>query len=235
MSSRFGTPTPSIKRKRTDLKLAATRNASTETLNTTQFLDGFSWHSDQSTSYDMDRKSSSPLPVPKDKENLMPPPPPSSAVRRTISYLGSWIRPFGVKGPDTRGRDSRTALPVPPLDMLNKVRPTVKTPAPNLPARPPHPKDIVALHNVGIKSPVPLPKPRERPQRMVQLYPISPKPLKEKKVRKHTSSGSVKDMIRAFESLRDVAKNSSEDVGLQTGIRRIRSSMSVRAIMEASS
>jgi len=96
-------------------------------------------------------------------------------------------------------------LPLPPPDILEKPRGPVTTPArPALP-RVQAPKELVNL-NPAPPLPSALPRPKAKPQRMVELHPLQPpieKPVAPPFVsRPRRSSGnSVKDLVKGFEEM----------------------------------
>ncbi|KAF8882194.1 hypothetical protein CPB84DRAFT_1838218 [Gymnopilus junonius] len=97
-------------------------------------------------------------------------------------------------------------LPLPPPNLLEKVRGPVTTPARQPLPKPIHPKELVQLHPAPPSAPSALPRPT-KPQRLVELHPLPPlaeKPIvtQSASVRPRRSSGaSVKDLVKGFERL----------------------------------
>jgi hypothetical protein len=118
-------------------------------------------------------------------------PEPSSATKRVWNWMGSFLR-GGSEAPSETG-SQREFIPVlPPITDADRE----------------------ALRHV---SPQP-PKEKERivpPKEQVQLQHVpTPVPIRElRKLNHKTSSGSVKDMIKSFESLSDTLDNSKSQQG----------------------
>ncbi|KAJ3900024.1 hypothetical protein F5879DRAFT_809899 [Lentinula edodes] len=135
---------------------------------------------------------------------------PKAGLGRLFSYI-----PGFLKTPATSTRkahDSKPGLPLPPAEIIDKHRGPIVTPArPPAPKSKP-PKELVNLHH----QPVPDKKetskiPRKVPQRMVQLNQVGlPKERQEPIVRpRRSSGGSVKDLIKTFESFDDNAQHTA--------------------------
>jgi len=131
------------------------------------------------------------------------PPDSPSLLRRLTTPLFSYL-PFLSKGTSeepSKGND-KSGLPLPPQELFEKERGSIVTPAPKLPPKPIHPKDQVELHTIPPKLSM-IPKPKVQPQRFVDLRPAPPKPEPAKSLPKERreSGGSVKDLVKGFETL----------------------------------
>lgn len=99
-------------------------------------------------------------------------------------------------------------LPIPPPETFAKPRGPIHTPAPKSIAKPVPPKNTVNLNNVPPPKPSRIPRSKEPPRRLVELNPL-PRPPSEKSLlvdpanSRRDSGGSVKDLIMAFEGLRE--------------------------------
>ncbi|KAJ7054492.1 hypothetical protein C8F01DRAFT_1163555 [Mycena amicta] len=123
-----------------------------------------------------------------------------------FSYLPTLAKTAPAAAPRTGLLHSRPRLPLPPLDILQKPRGPVTTPArPPLP-KTTAPKDLVTL------QPAPMPPPKTMiprkvpPRRMKELKHVSPPPEQQPEQRvgprpRTSSGGSVKDMVKNFEAL----------------------------------
>ncbi|KAF8217821.1 hypothetical protein K438DRAFT_1952682 [Mycena galopus ATCC 62051] len=137
-----------------------------------------------------------------------PEPAPTTIGKRVKGFIFSYLPALSKTAPPpTRKTLLHTGprLPLPPLELLEKPRGPVKTPA-----RPPLPKTIAPKELVSLQH-APLPKPKSLlprravpPKRLVELQHIEP-PVEAPKVvpftRPRTSSGgSVKDLVKNFEA-----------------------------------
>lgn len=127
---------------------------------------------------------------------------PDSAVKRSLSYIGSWLKPDMYKSEKEERQGSQLpGLPVPPSDVLSKPRGPVETPAPKAAPKPIPPKELVSLEHVPPPQPTKIPR-RQRPQRLVDLNHVpTPQPKEEMKriASRRSSTSSVKDLIKEFE------------------------------------
>ncbi|KAG8979892.1 hypothetical protein FRC05_007335 [Tulasnella sp. 425] len=171
----------------------------------------------------------SPSPAPKQGKPRIPSPSPDSTVAHSPSTtLHIPIKPQvqTEATPDTSRVLKRTASPIPVAQViipvskskedLTHIEPTPPRPAPRIP----HPKELVALH------PVP-PKPSE--PRMMQP--------------RRSSGGSVKDLVKTFETLE--SQNAREREGLKNNpvtrrrfgsgpsLRRVASNLSTCSVISA--
>ncbi|KIM42226.1 hypothetical protein M413DRAFT_444671 [Hebeloma cylindrosporum] len=126
-----------------------------------------------------------------------------------FSYLPTLSKPPSSLPSRKPQLPRQRGLPLPPPDILEKPRGPVTTPArPALP-RVQAPKELVNL-NPAPPLPSALPRPKAKPQRMVELHPLPPpieKPIAPSFVRPRRSSGSsVKDLVRGFEEMENKEK-----------------------------
>ncbi|KAG6888946.1 hypothetical protein C0995_004801 [Termitomyces sp. Mi166 len=142
-------------------------------------------------------------------------PAPSSTLKtRVKGFLFSYL-PILSKTPAPKSKPSSTrpGLPLPPVSVLEKglTRGPITTPARAPMPKPTHPKELVHL----VPAPLPpkpsmIPRPQQKPQRLVELHRVSPPPEKEKGkevVRpRRSSGGSVKDLVRGFEEMEKKAE-----------------------------
>ncbi|KAJ3876513.1 hypothetical protein F5051DRAFT_331780, partial [Lentinula edodes] len=134
---------------------------------------------------------------------------PKAGLGRLFSYIPGFLKP---PASTRKAHDSKLGLPLPPAEIIDKHRGPIVTPArPPAPKSKP-PKELVNLHH----QPVPDKKekskiPRKIPQRMVQLNQVGlPKERQEPTVRpRRSSGGSVKDLIKTFESFDDNAHHTA--------------------------
>ena len=125
---------------------------------------------------------------------------PESAVKRSLNYISSWLKPDmfksekeGLKGPRLPG------LPVPPEDLVSKPRGPVETPAPKAAPKPVPHKDLVDLEHVPPPEPISrIPRP-QKPRRLVDLNHVPTPQPKEERKKTLSRRSSVKDLIKEFE------------------------------------
>ncbi|KAK7046835.1 hypothetical protein R3P38DRAFT_2506806 [Favolaschia claudopus] len=149
---------------------------------------------------------------------------PATIGGRVKGFIFSYLPTMAKTAPPPTRRPAHAGprLPLPPLELLEKPRGPVTTPA-----RPPLPKTRAPKELVNLQ-PAPPQKPksflprRAPPQRLVELNHIEP-PVEEAPkppvpfVRPRTSSGSsVKDLVKNFEALDGAKKGAAE-------IKRVRS------------
>ena len=143
-----------------------------------------------------------------------------------FSYLPTLSKPPSSLPSRKLQLPRQPGLPLPPSDILEKPRGPVTTPArPALP-RVQAPKELVNL-NPAPPLPSALPRPKAKPQRMVELHPLPPpveKPVALPFVsRPRRSSGSsVKDLVRGFEEMENKEKE-------RPAIKRVQSIGEMRA------
>ncbi|KAH8102371.1 hypothetical protein DFH11DRAFT_1777890 [Phellopilus nigrolimitatus] len=123
-----------------------------------------------------------------------------SAVKRSMKFIGSWLKPGMFKKEEKRLGPLVPGLPVPPPDVLNKLRPPVETPAKQPPPKIPHPKEQVELQPAPLPQPTKIPR-KTKPQRLIELQHVPtppPKPV-EKTASRRSSTSSVRDLVKEFE------------------------------------
>jgi hypothetical protein len=129
-----------------------------------------------------------------------------SLFRRLTSPLFSYLPLLSKGTSEEPSKDNdKSGLPLPPPELFGKERDPIVTPAPKVPPKPAHPKDLVELHAVPSK-PSMIPGPKTRPKRLVELRPAPPKPEPEAVVKslvkdRRQSGGSVKELVKSFETL----------------------------------
>lgn len=131
------------------------------------------------------------------------PPDSPSLFRRLTSPLFSYLPLLSKGTPEEQSKErDKSGLPLPPPELFEQERCPIVTPAPKVPPKPTHPKDQVELHAVPPKPSV-IPKPKMQPRRLVDLRPAPPKPESAKSLLKDRrgSGGSVKDLVKSFETL----------------------------------
>ncbi|KAF7348479.1 hypothetical protein MVEN_01365200 [Mycena venus] len=134
---------------------------------------------------------------------------PATIGKRVKGFLFSYLPTMAKTAPPPTRRPPTHAgprLPLPPLELLEKPRGPVTTPA-----RPPLPKTRAPKELVSLQ-PAPPPKPksmlprRAPPKRLVELHHVEPPVEEQPRVpftRPRTSSGgSVKDLVKNFEALK---------------------------------
>lgn len=129
---------------------------------------------------------------------------PGSAVKRSLSYINSWLKPgmFAPNEEKRRNEQQLPGLPVPPSDVLDRPRGPVETPAPRPAEKIIPPKDQVTLQQAP--PPCPLPAPHRKPRRLVDLQHVptpESKPAAQSKQQKLSRRSSVKDLVLGFETM----------------------------------
>jgi hypothetical protein len=134
------------------------------------------------------------------------PPDSPSLFRRLTFPLFSYLPLLSKGASEELSKDAdKSGLPLPPPELFEKERDPIVTPAPKVPPKPAHPKDQVELHTVPPK-PSMIPKPKTQPKRLVELRPAPQKPesvpvTKNLASDRRQSGGSVKDLVKGFETL----------------------------------
>ncbi|KAI0718343.1 hypothetical protein C8T65DRAFT_725767 [Cerioporus squamosus] len=119
------------------------------------------------------------------------------------SYLPRATKPAGTKRP---AGPAHPGLPIPPPELFQKPR-SVSTPVSKPIAKPVPPKELVHLHHAPPPKPSMIPRPaQQKPKRLVELHPApppEPRPRSSLSIvsDRRSSSGSVKDLVKGFESL----------------------------------
>lgn len=166
---------------------------------------------------------------------------PASAVKRSLSYLTSWLRASAQKPRLVRKEAPRLpGLPPPPPDVLGKPRGPVNTPSKRAAEKAPHPKELVELQHAPLPpEPSRIPKKKVEPKRLVDLNHLAtpqPKDIPRAVIPRRSSSSSVKDLIKSFESLDDESQRLMSRAA-NKDLQRVRSmeSMSGKGKKSASS
>ncbi|KAJ7201638.1 hypothetical protein GGX14DRAFT_464486 [Mycena pura] len=153
------------------------------------------------------------------KEPVITQPAPATIGKRVKGFLFSYLPTLTKTAPPAPARlglPARQRLPLPPLELLEKPRGPITTPA-----RPPLPKARAPKELVTLQPAPPLPKSliprRAPPRRLVELQHVSPPSEAPPAPRPRTSSGgSVKDLVKNFESLEQARSKAPE-------VKRVRS------------
>ncbi|KAJ3988967.1 hypothetical protein F5890DRAFT_1583098 [Lentinula detonsa] len=138
---------------------------------------------------------------------------PKTGLGRLFSYLPGFLT--SPASSTRKARDVKLGLPLPPAEILDKLRGPIITPA-----RPPVPKNKAPKELVNLNhQPVPEKKetsmiPRRIPQRMVKLNQVGLPEERQQSAgpssRPRRSSGaSVKDLVKTFESFDDSADHTA--------------------------
>ncbi|KAI0065311.1 hypothetical protein BV25DRAFT_1822469 [Artomyces pyxidatus] len=131
---------------------------------------------------------------------------PATVGSRVKGFFFSYLPTLSKSKPGPKLREpARPGLPLPPPEILEKPRGPVNTPVREPAPKPPHPKEVVNLHHAPV-LPSKIPQlPRQKPQRLVDLRPVSPVPEPTPAVQipkgRRSSGGSVKDLVNSFEEL----------------------------------
>ena len=131
------------------------------------------------------------------------PPDSPSLLRRLTSPLFSYLPLLSRATSEGQPKEEdKSGLPLPPPELFEKERGPIVTPLPKVPQKPAHPKDQVELQAVPPK-PSMIPKRKMQPKRLVDLRPAPPKPEPVKSLPKERrdSGGSVKELVKSFETL----------------------------------
>ena len=134
------------------------------------------------------------------------PPDSPGLFRRLTSPLFSYLPLLSRGTSEGVPRDAdKPCLPPPPPELFERERGIIVTPAAKVPPKPTHPKDQVELQVVPPK-PSMIPKPKMHPKRLVDLRPAPQKPEsvpvpKNLTNDRRQSGGSVKDLVKSFETL----------------------------------
>lgn len=131
--------------------------------------------------------------------------------KRVKGILFSYLPSLSKTAPQpSRSSKTVSGLPLPPPDILEKHRKPVITPVRPPPPKVTHPKELVNLHPAPIapkKGPL-LPR-REKPKRLVELHPVTPPEVRPEPFTfprpRRSSGGSVKDLVKNFEQIEQVA------------------------------
>ncbi|EIN09178.1 hypothetical protein PUNSTDRAFT_143747 [Punctularia strigosozonata HHB-11173 SS5] len=157
---------------------------------------------------------------------------------RVKGFLFSYLPGSGKAKSETKAsQSSKSGLPLPPAEMLEKARGPITTPAREPMPKPPPPKDLVNLHHTTPK-PTLIPRMVNRPpRRLVDLRPVSPSPEAESRrevPRPRRSSGSsVKDLVQTFEHLQKLEQEkAAAALAMENSLRRRRSTPDLKQTSE---
>ncbi|KDQ22271.1 hypothetical protein PLEOSDRAFT_1098282 [Pleurotus ostreatus PC15] len=138
---------------------------------------------------------------------------PMTMGKRVKGMLFSYLPSLSKTAPQpSRSSKAVSGLPLPPPDILEKHRKPVVTPVRPPPPKVTHPKELVNLHPAPVvpKKASLLPK-REKPKRLVKLHPVTPPEVRSEPAAfprpRRSSGGSVKDLVKNFEQIEQVAGN----------------------------
>ncbi|KAF7318265.1 hypothetical protein HMN09_00335000 [Mycena chlorophos] len=146
------------------------------------------------------------------------PPAPATIGNRVKGFLFSYLPTLANTAPPAPPRTNlmhgRPRLPLPPLEILQKPRGPVTTPArPPLP-KTTAPKDLVTLQQAPPPKTM-IPRKAVVPKRMKDLKHVSPPPqmppVREGPRPRTASGGSVKDLVKNFEAM-DKGKGKAQEV-----------------------
>ncbi|PFH50497.1 hypothetical protein AMATHDRAFT_47821 [Amanita thiersii Skay4041] len=142
------------------------------------------------------------------EDKLRNPKTPATFGSRVKGILFSYLPSLSKTAPQpSRNVSRQPGLPLPPVDVLERHRGPIATPARQPLPKPKHPKELVNLH------PPPLPAPktsmiprRTKPQRLVELHPAPRKSQEAGHVTRprRSSNGSVKEMVKTYEEMSKV-------------------------------
>ena len=149
---------------------------------------------------------------------------PPSAVKRSLSYISSWLKPDMYRTKEEKQGPKHLGLPVPPADVLARPRGPVETPLPKpLEKAIPH-KELVDLDHVDL-PPETKPQQKQEPRRLVELSHVpTPAPKTVKYVSRRSSTSSVKDLVREFE-----AKERAKEQALPPRVKELRKQETLEA------
>lgn len=158
-------------------------------------------------------------------------PPSQSITSRMKGFFFSYL-PRASKAraqPKTAPKPAHPGLPIPPPEVFQKPRGPIATPVSKPPNKPTHPKDLVQLQHAPPPKPSRIPRPAQQPpRRLVELHHVPPPEPSEGRPRsalsmldRRSSSGSVKDLVKGFESLEK--QQAKEKVDEATRLKRARS------------
>ncbi|KAH9941289.1 uncharacterized protein BXZ73DRAFT_88432 [Epithele typhae] len=173
-------------------------------------------------------RAESEVPGAGDYSMAMPPPPPPQSITSRMkgfffSYLPRATKPSAVRKPK---KPAHPGLPIPPPEVFAKPRGPISTPVSKPLERSAHPKELVNLNHAPPPKPSRIPRPAP-PRRLVELHPApappEPRPRSSMSVLsdRRSSSGSVRDLVKGFESLEK--QQAQEVLDDSTRLRRVKS------------
>ncbi|KAI0646138.1 hypothetical protein C8Q79DRAFT_1049298 [Trametes meyenii] len=156
--------------------------------------------------------------------------PSRSIASRMTGFFFSYL-PTASKNPRPKKTPApaHPGLPIPPPEVFQKPCGPIATPVSKPPAKPVPPKELVQLNPAPAppRSLIPRLAQKQKPRRLVELHPAPP-PEERTRPRsslgvldRRSSSGSVKDLARGFETL--AREQERERVEEATRLRRVRS------------
>ncbi|KAL7284323.1 hypothetical protein ACG7TL_001609 [Trametes sanguinea] len=140
-----------------------------------------------------------------------------------FSYLPAASKKTQQKKP---AAPAHPGLPIPPPEAFQKPRPPIATPVSKPPSKPVPPKELVQLHHAPPPKPSMIPRLSQKPKRLVDLHPAPPPEPRPRSSTgfisdRRSSSGSVKDLVRSWESLKE--KEERERREEMTRLHRVKS------------
>ncbi|KAI0330055.1 hypothetical protein GY45DRAFT_1324094 [Cubamyces sp. BRFM 1775] len=140
-----------------------------------------------------------------------------------FSYLPTATKKTQPKKPPA---PAHPGLPIPPPEVFQKQRPPIATPVSKPPSKPVPPKELVQLQHAPPPKPSMIPRLSQKPKRLVELHPAPPPEPRPRSSLgivsdRRSSSGSVKDLVRSFESLKEREERERQEE--MARLRRVRS------------
>lgn len=139
-----------------------------------------------------------------------------------FSYLPTATKKTQTKKP---AAPAHPGLPIPPPEMFQKPRAPISTPVSKPPTKTVPPKELVQFNHVPPPKPSMIPRLAQKPRRLVELHPAPPPEPRPRSslsiLDRRSSSGSVKDLVKSFETLEKQQEREQQEEG--TRLRRARS------------
>ncbi|KAH9896677.1 hypothetical protein C8Q73DRAFT_789012 [Cubamyces lactineus] len=140
-----------------------------------------------------------------------------------FSYLPTATKKTQPKKPPA---PAHPGLPIPPPEVFQKQRPPIATPVSKPPSKPVPPKELVQLQHAPPPKPSMIPRLSQKPKRLVELHPAPPPQPRPRSSLgivsdRRSSSGSVKDLVRSFESLKEREERERQEE--MARLRRVKS------------
>ncbi|KAI0659001.1 hypothetical protein C8Q70DRAFT_142702 [Cubamyces menziesii] len=153
--------------------------------------------------------------------------PSRSIASRMKGFFFSYL-PTATKKTQTKKAPApaHPGLPIPPPEVFQKQRPPIATPVSKPPSKPVPPKELVQLQHAPPPKPSMIPRLSQKPKRLVELHPAPPPQPRPRSSLgivsdRRSSSGSVKDLVRSFESLKEREERERQEE--MTRLRRVKS------------
>lgn len=163
---------------------------------------------------------------------ILPPFAERSIAQRMKGFFWSYLpRATKTTAPKRPAAPAHPGLPIPPPEMFQKFRGPISTPVSKPSSKPVPPKELVHLNHAPPPKPSMIPRlAQQKPKRLIDLHP-APRPPSPARPRsslsvvsngdRRSSSGSVKDLVKGFESLeKQQARERAEEMAR---LRRVRS------------